>query len=85
MTSKIFLATKDIPKPENVMHLVLVNLSGSLYRNSVVRLTDRLDMTIVVAWDVKSQIKPNKHTELLFLSLEYCIYSHLLSTWEKCN
>ena len=33
------------------MHLVLINRLGSLSRNSVVRLTDRLDMTIVVDWD----------------------------------
>ena len=38
-------------------HLVLVNRLGSLPSNSVVRLTDRLDMTIVVDWDVKPQIK----------------------------
>ena len=37
--------------------LVLVNCFGSLPRNSVVRLTYRLDMTIVVDWDVKPQIK----------------------------
>ena len=37
------------------VHLVLVNLLGSLPRNSVVKLTDRLDMTIVVDWDVKPQ------------------------------
>ena len=30
---------------------------GSLPRNSVFRLTDRLDMTIVAEWDVKPQIK----------------------------
>ena len=35
------------------VHLVLVNRLGSLPRNSVVRLTDRLDMTVVVDWDVK--------------------------------
>ena len=28
--------------------------------NGVVRLTDSLDMTIVVDWDVKSQIKQTK-------------------------
>ena len=39
------------------VHLVLV----SLPRNSVVRLTDRLDMTIVVEWDVKPQMKQNKN------------------------
>ena len=39
------------------VYFVLVNRSGSLPRNSVVRLTDRLDMTIAVDWDVKPQIK----------------------------
>ena len=39
------------------VHLVLVNCLGSLPRNSVVRLTDRHDMTIVVDGDVKPQIK----------------------------
>ena len=39
------------------MHSVLVNRLGNLSRNSVVRLTDRLGMTIVVDWDVKPQIK----------------------------
>ena len=42
------------------VHLVLVNRLGSLPRNSVVRLTDRLGMTIVVDWDVKPQIVQNK-------------------------
>ena len=41
-------------------HLALVNCLGSLFRNSVVRLTERLDLTIVVDWDVKPQ---NKHTK----------------------
>ena len=39
------------------VHLVLVNCLGSLPRNSVVRLTDRLNMIIVVDRDVKPQIK----------------------------
>ena len=39
------------------LHLVLVYRYGSLSRNCVVRLTDRLDMTIIVDWDVKWQIK----------------------------
>ena len=39
------------------VHLVPVNRLGSLPRNSVVRLTNRLDMTIVVDWGVKPQIK----------------------------
>ena len=42
------------------VHLVLVNRLGSLPRNSVVRLTDPLNMTIVVDWDVKPQIKQTK-------------------------
>ena len=42
------------------MHLVLANRLGSLPSNSVGRLTDRLDMTIVVDWDVKPQIKQTK-------------------------
>ena len=53
-------------------HLVLINSLGSLPRNSVVRLTDRLDMTIVVYWDVKPKIKltniskrPKKKSNLL--------------------
>ena len=37
------------------MHLVLP-------RNSVIRLTDRLDMTIVVDWDVKPQMKQTSKT-----------------------
>ena len=43
---------------------------GSLPRNSVVRLTDRLDMTIIVDWDVKPQI--NRPTNILkqFLPLK---------------
>ena len=44
----------------NDMHFVLANRLGILPRNSVVRLTDHLDMTIVVDWDVKPQIKQNK-------------------------
>ena len=39
------------------VHLVLVNHSGSLPRNSVVRLTDCLDITAVADWDIKPQIK----------------------------
>ena len=43
------------------MRTVLVNRLGSLSRNNVVRLTDRLDMTIVVDWDVKPQIIQDKN------------------------
>ena len=44
------------------MHLVLVNRLGSLPRDNVVRLTDRLDMTTVVDWDIKQQTKQNMLT-----------------------
>ena len=37
------------------VHLILVYRVGR-----VVRLTDCLDMTIVVDWDIKPQIKPTK-------------------------
>ena len=49
------------------MHLVLVNPGEPLRKlaqNSVVRLTDRLNMTIVVDWDVKPQIKQTKEIGL---------------------
>ena len=42
------------------VHQVLVKRLGGLPRNSVVRLTDRLDMIIDVDWDVKPQIIQNK-------------------------
>ena len=42
------------------VHLALVIRLGSLPRNSVVRLTDRLNMTIVFDWDIKPQIKQTK-------------------------
>ena len=41
----------------NDVHLVLVNHLGIIPRNSELRLTDRLDMTIVVDSDVKTHIK----------------------------
>ena len=50
------------------VHLVLVNRLGSLSWNSVVMLTGHLNMTIVVDWDVKSQIKQtNQQTD-------YCVF-----------
>ena len=49
------------------VHLVLVNCLGNLPRNSVVRLTDRLDMTIVVHWDVKPHIKQTNFQAHIFL------------------
>ena len=52
----------------------MFTLIGSLPRNNVARLTDRLDMNIVVDWDVKPQIKQtnslcNTTRNILFL---YC-------------
>ena len=53
------------------VHLVLVNHLGSVPRNSVVRLTDRLNMTIIVDWDIKPQFKqtngnkPDRCTNIL--------------------
>ena len=45
------------------VHLVLVNRFRSLPRNSVVKLSDPFNMTIVVDWDVKPKIKQtNKHS-----------------------
>ena len=44
------------------MCLVLNNRLGSLPRNSVARLTDRLDMTIVVDWVVEPQINQTNKT-----------------------
>ena len=60
------------------IYLVLVNRLGSLPRNSVVRLTDRLDMTIVVDWDIKPQIKQTnkiswRKNELVVLLFRYFV------------
>ena len=56
------LYSHSLPTPDTVeqlsdVHLVLVNCLGSLPKNSGVRLTDLLNMTIVVHWEVKPQIK----------------------------
>ena len=52
------------------MHLVLVNHLGSLPRNSDVRLTDQLDMNVVVDWDIKPQMKQaNKQIKVLFMTV----------------
>ena len=49
----------------------MVNRLGSLPRNRVVRITDHLDMTIVVDWDVKAQLK---QTSTVIVSLKsYCM------------
>ena len=66
----------------NDVDLLLVNRLGSLPRNSVVRLTDRLDRTIVVDWDVKPQIKQtNKQTikqEILFRVLSFYLFQNTI-------
>ena len=51
---------------------VLVNHLGSLPRKGVVKLTDCLDMTMVVDWDVKPLIKQtrNKHLKSKLTSLD---------------
>ena len=52
------IQVEQLPVTGERMHEVLVNCLGlSLPRKSVVRLTDRLDMTIVVETDVKQQNK----------------------------
>ena len=58
-----FLPTADSSRAvvsywRNDVHLVLVNRLGSLPRNSVVRLTDHLDMAIVVDLDVSNKHMP---------------------------
>ena len=51
------------------MNLILVNRLG---RNTIVMLTDHLDMTIDVDWDVKPQFnKPTKPEMLFFFSLVF--------------
>ena len=50
------------------VHLVSVNRLGSLRRNSVVRLTDRLDKAKIVDWDVKPKIKQTKQNPLVQIS-----------------
>ena len=69
--SMAFLPTADSSRAvvsywRKDVHLVLVNCLGSLPRNIVVRLTDCLDMTIVVDWDVKPQNKQTKHLSGFF-------------------
>ena len=59
------------------VHYVLVNrLDLSLSRKSVVRLTDHLDMTIFVDWDVKPQIIQR------IASATYLIWA---SSWENLH
>ena len=64
------------------VHLVQVNRSGlSLPRKSVVRLTGRLNMTIV-DWDVKPQISQPTFIQLsMVLTCKCtCVFSHLWSS-----
>ena len=55
--ARLSISNLRLPSVRKDVHLVLFNRLGSLPRNSVVGLTDSLDMTIVVGWDVKPQIK----------------------------
>ena len=59
------------------VHLVLVNRLVSLPRNSVVRLTDCLNMTIVVDWDHKS----NKTKSYLKENDNHCTLNGLSRFW----
>ena len=43
------------------VHKVLVNLLVKLAQEKMFRVTDHLDMTIAVDWDVKPQKQKNKH------------------------
>ena len=70
------------------VHQVLVNHSGlSLPRKSVVRLTDHLDMTIVVDWDVKTTKQTKRSFEyisnLLLLTFAYIVLAGVV-TKSKC-
>ena len=60
------------------MHGVLVNRCLSLPRKSVVRLTDRLDRTITVDWDVKT-----KQTNLCMLVKNACFFSFEISSFKQ--
>ena len=64
-----------VSNKQKYMHRVLVNPSVKLAQEkSVLRLTDRLDMTKAVDWDVKQQTKQaNKrwHKYLPKLTLSY--------------
>ena len=50
-----------------------VNCLGILPRNSVVRFTDCLDMTIVVDWDVKPQINQTNIPSIYIILGEFSI------------
>ena len=52
------------------VHLVLVNHLGSLPRNSLIRLTDRLDMAIVVDWNVKPRTKQKQGRAMVLGSFQ---------------
>ena len=56
------------------MHEVLVNSLGGLRlpRKSVVRLTDRPDMTLDVSVDVKQQHNNDNNSATLILSFSVC-------------
>ena len=65
---------------------VLVNRLWSLHRNSMDRLTDRLNITLVVDWAVKPQHKnntpkQNKTKNKIILSYKARIYDSYSQTW----
>ena len=62
------------------MHLVLANRLGRLPRNSVFRLTDPLDMIIVVEWDVKPQIKQTNTCRIEYITGANISYADLISS-----
>ena len=58
----------------NYVHLVLVKRLGSLPRTSVVRITGRLNITIVVDWDVKPQINRNQRNTASFFICNFSLF-----------
>ena len=71
------------------MQLVLVSLLEglSLSRNSVVRLTDRPDMTLVVYRGRKQQTtkKTISHLVDILRCLEYTLRKHFITLWYTLN
>ena len=61
------------------MHEVLVNSLVSFFGKSVVRLTDCLDMTITVDWDVKPQAKQRKAQQMFSPNLSYAFLPMIAS------
>ena len=73
---------------EKDVDFALVNRLGSLHRNSMDRLTDRLNITLVVDWAVKPQhknntpkTKQNKTKTRSFYLIKQRIYDAYSQTW----